>query len=716
MLTRKLNYLYEKSLILLVCAWGNWALYYLVAVLVFDASFLQLKAFSWIFLACLLGSVFYLRKVGFPVGAPEVAVAGQFERLLVAPVGARFWLLLGVVVALALVAVVLVTRLGLSQTLPVYNLAWVVLLPFFLLVSFRYARPHRPGVPVTRVPLASLQQVDSLLPLLCMAFLAIGLFGRGFPSPDDAYYAHILSSLVAAPSVPVLGADTLLGTEAPYVIHPAYRPVGYEVLVAAVGDLLGVKPESLFYRWMSVPNAILWVLALQVFMRALRVPLPGVAVGTCVVVYSLWTYGFAPGNNLIFAFWGKSLLLLAAAPLLFALVSAHIESPGWPSWILLLLAVAATVTWSSSSLFLTPAAVGLGAAVFVRSILGDIKRLVVIACSLAPLFAALAYSVWVLSWAPITGDSLNPGILRVHGEAFGEIDTQIVVLFALPALLLLSRTVIDPVFQRLIYRLCVIGFFTVLTPYLLELLSLLLGTNFLARRLQYAYPSGLVFGILASIALLHVMSWRASVRRFHLQATAAIAIVFAFFFTSIRPYYLFGDWWDEVDVYRQDYREAQAARALIPDGAFVAAGDIDDLLPLLPDPPAFTSVRHYLGYYRGFMSMQEFRKRRELFVLLSLRSPRKNEEISKAVERLARIAKELAVTTLVYQPPGARHRLPVQSVFFYRRHVLDARGQEAFTEQLTRHLDNTGFDCRQTPSRKTWVCNREGAGGDASWR
>ena len=62
MIASKLNYLIERTIIVFVCGWGNWALYYWLMVLIFDASLTTLKLFSFfLLLQICISLVFFLR-------------------------------------------------------------------------------------------------------------------------------------------------------------------------------------------------------------------------------------------------------------------------------------------------------------------------------------------------------------------------------------------------------------------------------------------------------------------------------------------------------------------------------------------------------------------------------------------------------------------------------------------------------------------------------
>jgi hypothetical protein len=706
----KFNYFLERAIIIFVCLWGSWALYYSIAVLVFDASYRNLKDFSLILVFQIAGSLFFLYRTNLLSNSEHnkqdklhgFALPGNFSR--------RFYSLCAGATCVAVIAVYLVDIYRISSTSFTYNLVWALLLPAVLINVFSYPSQAKTDAPMKLEPAPMSSALDILVLVICTAILAFGLYGSGFPTPDDAYYGWVISSTLANPDLPILGQDLLLGTDAPFVIHPAYRTVGYEVLIAFVGDITGIDPLRVYYDMMPVAGAISWIVAAYMFVRTIGAPYPGIAVAASLAGLLFWTEGgFAPGGHFAALFWGKSLLFLVSAPMLFVFTAAFLRDQNIRGWILLLLSVAATGTWSSTALFITPLCVGLAFLVFTSSIKVGVRAVIPIALALSPIVLAMAYSVSILSRAPVGESGYNAGLMRVQGEAFGTVSMQLVVLLMLVILPMAARTAGLANLHRNLRRISLAGYFTVMTPYMLETIAVISGSNFLASRLQYAYPSILLTGILASLAIyLLVARETASCNKSGKYAAIATALAFYLcFFGMMEKDFLFGDRWKKATVYLDDFNEAKAARDLIPNDAVVAAGDLDDILPILPDPPTFTYVRHYIHYYSHFLSDSELMKRSVLYNSLSTRLPIKEKGLETTISRVVSSSDSLGVTTLVFHTPDGRHRPLAGPTGFQFRASEKGGEQETFVNALNARLSTEGYECSSTPSGRTRVCNRE---------
>ncbi|MGB1139366.1 MAG: DUF6077 domain-containing protein [Halioglobus sp.] len=703
MLAQRLNQTVEKSVLLLICFWGNWGLYYLVAVLLLDASLADLQRYLPVLGVQVLASVALLWRLTF---APQTPVEARraFERRSLPALSRRVLTLAALAAVTGFVIVFAVARYSLTHTALSYNLLWVLLLPVCVLYAVgypaRFTRNAETGPGVVRGD----GLLDVVLLIACILFLAVSLYGTGFHTYDDAYYGFIFSSLLADPAAPVLAADPLFGSDAPYVLHPAYRTVGYEVLLALAGSLTGADPLALYHEVMPAVNAATWLLATYVLLRVLHAPYPGVALAAVLLVMLFWTDGFSLGSSLRFMFWGKSLLFFAAAPLLFVAVARLCDNGGIPGWWLLLLIVAAAQTWSSTGLFLAPFAAGLAVLVF-APLDSRFWRVAALAfAALVPVLLAMACSLLVLAGTEIADNGLNAGIMRVQGHAFGTLPAQVAVLVVVCVVPLVAKYCANGEFDRRVTRFALVAFFTVMTPFLLEWIALTVGSNFLARRLVYAFPLAVMVGILVSIGVELILTGRL-LRGGRSPRLAFVSLVLGLglLAVAIDRQYLFGDWWRDTQVFRQDFEEARKARALIPEGAFVAAGDIDDILPVFASPPRFVAVRHYLDYHRSALAPDDYWARKRIFSMLTEKKPLENDTIGSSTARLLHMAERLGVTTIVFQEVWGKRRPPAN---IETAAAAPDEDQKRFLHQLKKRLGEGGYTCEVTSSRRTWVCNR----------
>jgi len=688
-------FIIERSALFFVLFWGNWAIYYWLVVLVFDGSYLTLKHCSPIYLLQLALSCYYFARIGpqSPVnGVPLMSHDSPWDPHRVS------WKQMIVAVFCAVMlcggTVLVISHFHWSATGPGYNLFWVILLPVAAYYLYRFATPSIPAASSSLVPSSNAVTFDTLLFLLGTALFVSQVYDFSFFRADDAYYVNVISSTLAHPELPVQGTDAMLGTGSPYTLHPAYRGVGYEVLIALVGDLTHTDPLYLYYRMFPALNAVFWLCAWYLFCRALRTPYPGLAVMASLLILLLWTGPQAPTYTLRTLDWGKSLLALVSLPVLFSSVAVFISQRNLTSWLLLLLSVCSLAILSTSAMFIIPMSIGLSCIVLLSLRWSSLRAVLLIALAASPVILLTLRSLSVSHAAPVyaTGAYLT-GPLRVNGEAFGGLQLQAITLVLLLTVPLLARTVSDRRFQQYILRLCLAGYFTLMAPYLVELAAVVAGMNFLSDRIFRAFPFALLAGIMASILALNVAPGRRAVEMLSVPRRLAVlvfgATLLAVFIGAMERDISFDYRRSAMQSFWEDYvKEAIAARALIEDDAVVAAGKLDVALPILPDPPRFVHVRHYLDFHKLRLTERDYADREYLFRTLRALAPPRGEDIQATMDRVVATAQALGVTTLVFAADASTVE------------------EQQFAERLTSRLNAEGYECATTPSAATRVCNR----------
>ena len=708
MIAIKLNYLIERAIIVFICLWGNWALYYWAVVLIGNGSYTNLKGYAPILLLQIVVSLLVFLRVDLGISKSHISRCTPSGWLAIGYPGKRFLLLSLTATVFAIAVVYSLDFYSLTKSSLGYNFFWAILLPVFLAYLLHFKSPKIGTVPQETFTETGTQIFDILLLFIAAGFFVFSLYGTNFPSYDDAFYAHVISSTLGNPELPIQGQDLLLRTDAPFTLHPAYRVVGYEVLIAWLSDISGLNPLDLYYDVFPCINAIFWILAAYLFMRTLGTPYPGIAVTVSLLMLMFWGGGrFAPGMPLMFLNWGKNLLILLAAPLLFVFVSVFIRSQNIRTWCLLFLSVSSLGILSSTALFLVPVCVGLACIVFLAPKKANFLTLFFTLCSLAPFVLFMVYTVVMLKQAPANTSGFNAGFITVQGEAFGGITIQALILVMLLVLPLAARTIGNSVFQINLYKVSLVGIFTVMSPYLLEAIAVLTGTKLLSVRLQYAYPTMLLVGVMAGIAIAHLKPYEGTPTAKH-SRYAVFAITLALYgalFGFLDKHYLFGEWRKALVIFTSDFDEAKAARALIPDGSFVAAGDMDDILPIFPNPPSFIQSKYYLSFQKNFLSRDEFRNRSQLYQILQNRLPRKGESFEDSLDWIVSTSESLGVTTIVFHTVGGRHRPYILTKGIAPRSKEIDSKRSAFVKALTARLRTAGYDCTATPSGRSWVCN-----------
>jgi len=66
---------------------------------------------------------------------------------------------------------------------------------------------------------------------------------------------------------------------------------------------------------------------------------------------------------------------------------------------------------------------------------------------------------------------------------------------------LVVRTIGNAAFRKNLHRLCIVGIFTVMVPYVIEVISVTTSTQLLLERFYWSYPMALLMGVLGSIVL-----------------------------------------------------------------------------------------------------------------------------------------------------------------------------------------------------------------------
>lgn len=692
----RFNYFFERAAISAICLWGNWAAYYWVAVLCFDASYTDLKDFLPVLFLQVALSLLYLLRLNLRIPSASYRTCTPVKRQATRSVGLSFPIVAVAMTAIALAIVLLVDHQGWSRSTISYNLLWVISLPVSLaLLFYSKVASEDSGISVVaEKALSGRRAADCLLFLVSTLTMAFIAYGTGFPTPDDAFYGHVISSTLANPDLPVQGQDLLLGTSAPYSLHPAYRPVGFEILVALLSDLTGTSPLHVYFDIMPMVGSILWSLTAYLFMRALPSPYPGLAVAVCTIVFLLLSGVNRQASAFIFLHLGKSFAMIIAAPLLYFSVATFARSRDMGAWLLLLLSVFSVAAWSSSSVFLVPVCVGLASIVFVRKVKMDLPVFILISLTLIPVVLLLAYSFAMLNVAPVTASGyISTKFLRINGQSWGGLPVKSMFLFMLLVIPLISRTIPSAQFQTTVFRICLLGVFTIMAPYFVEAITVLSGLNLLADRLPSTFPAVLLTGVAASMAAVHLLPQESMSRlKGGIYLASVFVLIFFGFWYGLKSSIYAPKWQYAKAIYEAQFREAEAMKKLMPAASLVVSGRSDDALPIFPDPPSFVWVRHYLGFHKYFLTESEFDNREYLYTALKDLRAAKGDSVESTLDSIVSISEKLGVDALVFSV--AAHEIASET----------KTQREEFAALLTRHLQLAGYTCVTTPSGGTRVC------------
>jgi hypothetical protein len=199
--------------------------------------------------------------------------------------------------------------------------------------------------------------------LVASAAIFVTLFANR-PDPDDAFYMSIPATLLRFPHAPVLLHDTMYRMGHLPLLLPIYRVDSYEVLVGTLSRLTGVPHMEVAYLVLPSLFAIFAVLA---WARLLKQLAPERWVTTLVILFlCMLALGEAHQSYGNFAFvrlfQGKAILATVMVP---AIVCAGLDFSRCTSvrnWIVLFAAQVAALGFTSSALFVAPAAAGMALA------------------------------------------------------------------------------------------------------------------------------------------------------------------------------------------------------------------------------------------------------------------------------------------------------------------------------------------------------------------
>lgn len=202
--------------------------------------------------------------------------------------------------------------------------------------------------------------------LLAVVAVCITLVSHRFDT-DDAFYVNVAVSASDAPGRALLAGDTMHGIPGLPLHLPVYRVHSYELLNGAVAYLTGIPPMYVFH-WVSAAFAALLVpLALA---RLLRILAPrhwlALVVTVLVVLVAVGETHRWYGNFAFVRMWqGKSIMVSALLPLIYAYAIRFALRPNRRDWVMLAAAQIAALGASSSALWAAPigAMTALGAAV-----------------------------------------------------------------------------------------------------------------------------------------------------------------------------------------------------------------------------------------------------------------------------------------------------------------------------------------------------------------
>ncbi|MEZ4316407.1 MAG: DUF6077 domain-containing protein [Myxococcota bacterium] len=252
-----------------------------------------------------------------------------------------------------------------------------------------------------RAPLPPLEwrAVDSVAVAVAAVATVLVTLALSRPDIDDAYYFSAILGTLAHPDRAVLSFDTMHGVPGAPIQQLIHRPQTLELLAAVVASVPGLSAEDAYYVVLPAGFGALTALATGLVLGRLAPGSVGPALVAWFLLLLVWGDGHRTWGNYAFVrlFQGKSVFLLALAPLVVHQAFAFVERATPARWGLLVCAVAAAASATSSALVLAPVVAGLallGATTPDRS--GGL-RLVAGLTSVGPVLAVLALVQWEIA-------------------------------------------------------------------------------------------------------------------------------------------------------------------------------------------------------------------------------------------------------------------------------------------------------------------------------
>jgi Family of unknown function (DUF6077) len=181
------------------------------------------------------------------------------------------------------------------------------------------------------------------------------------PDADDAFYLSVPATLLRLPNEPILLRDTIYRLAGLPIQLPVYRLHSYEALIGTLSRMTAIRPVVIAY---VVLPSILAALSIVAWAQLLRLLAPKhwalVLVVLFFCVLALGETHHSYGNfAFVRMFQGKAILATLVVPCIIYLALDYSRFGNVRSWIALFAAQITAIGFSSSALFVAPAAAGL---------------------------------------------------------------------------------------------------------------------------------------------------------------------------------------------------------------------------------------------------------------------------------------------------------------------------------------------------------------------
>ena len=265
---------------------------------------------------------------------------------------------------------------------------------------------------------------SDLIAVILISVLAVSVtLLANRPDADDDGYLNTAISTLDHPEKPLMSFDGVFGEpDVPFLI-PSQRPQTQEILVAVVARICHVSPRTIYYIVFPAVFALLFTLTDFLLLKRLVPRLAFVALIATFLFIISWGNSHRTYGNFGFVrlFQGKGIFVTVAAPAIIYYVLRWLDKPHWKSFVWIVLILAASITFTSTAVFVAPFAafISLIAAIDFTSqriktvILGTLACFYPVLISVAVLFdihqpVGLAPSNLITIWKVLDGKLRGP--------------------------------------------------------------------------------------------------------------------------------------------------------------------------------------------------------------------------------------------------------------------------------------------------------------------
>lgn len=232
---------------------------------------------------------------------------------------------------------------------------WILSVGYLLIVSLDTQLCHSDG---GQYGFSKRQQLVGALLITLLAVLVTLVAHR--PDADDASYLNFIVSALDFPDRAFLKYDDIHGIENIPINTLPYRLHSYEMFVALLAKVSGLRPVFLYHVIVPSLSAVLVVFANWLVLDKL---FPGKYL--LGLIFTFFIYLFWGDSHRVFSnfalvrlFQGKSVLISAIIPLVYFYAVEFVQRRSLHSWLMLFLVQIAALGFSSSALVVAPLASG----------------------------------------------------------------------------------------------------------------------------------------------------------------------------------------------------------------------------------------------------------------------------------------------------------------------------------------------------------------------